>query len=423
MPHLFFEVIAVKVMKVRHIFKRGSGAGAFFLSILIWGVGVGCFAAAMNNFLSEIHHMNSVDRGWLEFFRELPGLMLVFMLALLHKVSDWKIMRLGTLVSLVGAALLLLPSDKVFVTAVIMVWSTGEHLVMPVRSTIAMQVAREAHAGQSLGFLTGIMNFGSVAGSLLVAAIFFVGGRYLGFGSRTLFNVVWGFIGVLMLVSFVSTFSPDAPNAPSQRPRLYFHRKFSKFYALELFYGARKQIFMTFAPYVLIREYGVSTAAMAMLLGGCAVVNIFAAPAVGRLCDRWGYRNVMIWDTVVLCFVCLFYGFAGSVFPAKVALAVICLNFLLDAVISTTSMATSIYVRELATGGDELTSTLSTGVSVNHFISIVAAPLGGWVWYRFGIGVLFSFAAVMAVCNSAFAWTLPKPPVGRRRGAKTAGKQ
>lgn len=390
-------------------FRPKSGALAFFISIMVWGVGVGCFMAAMNNFLSEIYHMNSLDRGWLEFFRELPGLALVFILALLHRVSDWKVMRIGTMISMAGAAFLLIPADKIFVTGFIMIYSLGEHLVMPVRSAIAMQVAREGHAGQSLGYLTGVMNFGSVAGSAIVAAVFLVGSHWLGQNSRLLFNLIWIFIFILMAVSVACTFSPNAPNQPSKRPRLYLNRKFNKFYALELFYGARKQIFMTFAPYVLIREYGFSTASMALLLGICATVNIFAAPAVGKLTDRFGYRNIMIWDTVILCGVCLLYGFAGNIFPATIALAVVCVNFLLDAVISTTSLATNIYVREIASNQDELTSTLSTGISINHLIAILSAPLGGWVWQRYGIGVLFSFAAVMAVCNSLFAATLPKP--------------
>ena len=390
-------------------FRPKSGALAFFISILVWGVGVGCFMAALNNYLSEIYHMNSLDRGWLEFFRELPGLALVFILAILHHVSDWKVMRIGTMISMAGAALLLVPADKIFVTGFIMIYSLGEHLVMPVRSAIAMQVAKEGHAGQSLGYLTGVMNFGSVAGSAIVAAVFLVGSHWLGHHSRLLFNLIWIFIFILMAVSVICTFSPNAPNQPSKRPRLYFDRKFSKFYALELFYGARKQIFLTFAPYVLIREYGFSTASMALLLGICATVNIFAAPAVGKLTDRFGYRNIMIWDTVILCGVCLLYGFAGNIFPAAVALAVVCINFLLDAVISTTALATNIYVRETASNQDELTSTLSTGISINHLIAILSAPLGGWVWQRYGIGVLFTFAAVMAVCNSLFAATLPKP--------------
>ncbi|MBO4632779.1 MAG: MFS transporter [Lentisphaeria bacterium] len=396
-------------MNFSQTFRPKSGALAFFTSILIWGIGTGCFAAALNNYLSEIYHMNSLDRGWLEFFRELPGLALVFILALLHRISDWKIMRIGTMISMAGAAFLLIPSDKIFVTGCIMTFSLGEHLVMPVRSVIAMQVSQPGHAGRALGCLTGVMNFGSVAGSAIVAAVFFAGSHWLGYENTLLFNLIWGFIIVLMIISTICTFSKNAPNQPSKRPRLYFNRKFNKFYALELFYGARKQIFLTFAPYVLIREYGFSTAAMALLLGICAAVNIFAAPAVGKLTDRFGYRNIMIWDTVILCGVCLLYGYAGSLFPAAVALAVVCINFLLDAIISTTSLATNIYVREIAASQDELTSTLSTGISINHLIAITAAPLGGWIWQSYGVGILFTFAAVMAVCNSLFAATLPKP--------------
>ena len=396
-------------MKFKEIFEERSGAGTFFFSILVWGVGVGCFAAALNNYLSNVHDMNSVDRGWLEFFREMPGLALVFLLALLHKTSDWKILRIGTLISMIGAALLLIPAGKAAIVGFIMIWSLGEHLVMPIRQGIAMQVARPGSAGQSLGFLTGIMNFGAVTGSLLVAVIFYAGTRCFRLTEHFLFNVLWGLIIFLMLASTASTFTKDAPNHPSKRPRLYFNRKFDKFYALELFYGARKQIFMTFAPYVLIREYGFSTAAMAFLLGVCAFINIFAAPAIGRLTDRWGYRNTMIWDTVILFFVCLLYGFAGDIFPPRTALIVVCLNFILDAVISTTSLATNIYVRELASNQDELTSTLSTGISINHLIAILSAPVGGWIWMKFGIGWLFTFSAVMAVCNTLFAMTLPKP--------------
>lgn len=395
-------------MNFKNIFKENSGAGAFFFSILLWGIGIGCFAAAMNNFLSDIYHMNSVERGWLEFFREMPGLALVFLLALLHKVSDWKILRLGTLISMAGAALLLIPADKIAVVAFIMIWSMGEHLVMPIRQGIAMQVAKPGCAGQSLGFLTGVMNFGSVAGSLIVAALFYIGTVYCGKSEEFLFNILWLLIIILMLASIISTFTGNAPALPSKRPRLYFNRKFNKFYALELFYGARKQVFLTFAPYVLIKEYGFSTASMAFLLGICAFINVFGAPAIGRLTDRWGYRNTMIWDTVILFFVCLLYGFAGKMFPVQIAFWVVAVNFVLDAVISTTSLATNIYVRTLADNQDELTSTLSTGISINHLIAIISAPIGGWIWVRFGIEYLFSFSAAMAICNTLFAMTIPK---------------
>ena len=396
-------------MKPSEIFRPGVAWRVFFLSILVWGVGIGCFAAALNNFLSDIYSMDSVGRGWLEFFREFPGLILVLLFALLHRVSDWRILRIGTAISMAGAALMLVPANQFYVTGFIMIYSLGEHLIMPPRQVIAMQVAQPEHAGQSLGFMTSIMNFGTVAGSLVVALIFFLGTRCTALSQRALFNIVWATVAVLILVSILCTFVVKVPETRARRPKLYFNRKFNKFYALELFYGARKQIFLTFAPYVLIRVYGFSTASMALLLGICAAVNILVAPLVGKLTDKVGYRNIMIWDTVILCFVCLLYGFARNLFPARVACAVVCANFLLDAIISTTALATNIYLREISSSQDELASSLSTGISINHFISIAVGPIGGVVWARCGIGVLFSFAAVMAVCNSLFAYTLPRP--------------
>ena len=130
---------------------------------------------------------------------------------------------------------------------------------------------------------------------------------------------------------------------------------------------------------------------------------------VGRLVDRWGYRNVMIWDTVVLFFVCLLYGYAKDWFPLPVATAVVCANYVLDAVLSNASMATNLYARTLSDSQEELTATLTSGISVNHVVTVFFALAGGLVFDRFGAGVLFAFAALMALANSAFALTVPRP--------------
>ena len=391
------------------LFRPKSGAGAFFTSIAVWGVGVGCFAAALNNYLADIHQVTELQRGIIEFFRELPGFLLVFMLALLHRVSDWRILRLGTACSMIAAAALLIPADKMFITLMIAFFSTGEHLVMPVRQSLAMQVASPGREGVSLGLMTSVMNAGTILGSLLVAAIFWFGVSFFDVTDhRLLVKAVWILIAVLMAASVFSTYTKNAPNRPTNRPRLYFRKKFSKFYVLELFYGARKQIFLTFAPYVLIVVYGLTTPQVAVLMGVSAAVNMFGSPAVGRLADRFGYRKVMIWDTLILFWVCLAYGFADDLFPARIAVAVVCVNYLLDGLISTASLATNIYMRKIAADPSELTSTLSTGISINHLISILVAPTGGLIWAKFGVGWLFVFAAFMALINSAFAWTLPK---------------
>ncbi len=396
----------------QNIFRQNAGARQFFGSILMWGIGFGCFQAVMNNYLADVVGLTPFQRGILEFFREMPGLLLVFIIAMMHRFSEWKIMKTGTMISLLGILGLMAAASPslALATALIVLWSAGEHILMPVRSTIAMNLATEGNVGRSLGFVTGATNAGNVFGSILAAVIFFAGLNIFHAESKTaLYHIVWGVIAVLLTGSLFCIFRFKSNDSMAKRPRLYFHRKYSKFYALELFYGARKQIFLTFAPYVLIRVYGMDTACIAVLMGICALSNIFCAPLIGKLTDKFGYKNIMIYDTVILFFVCLVYGYADRLFSMNIAAVIVCINFLADAIISTTSMATSMYVREISASGEETTASLTTGISINHLISIFAALAGGWIWEQFGFGVLFSFAAVMALCNSAFAMTLPKP--------------
>ena len=395
--------------KLESAFPPGKSAGASFLSVALWGVAFGCFQAVMNNYLTDIHNFTELERGWLEFFREMPGLLLVFMLALLHKAGNWKVMKIGALIACLGVAALMIPANKIWVILFIMIWSTGEHLMMPVRQALTMEIAAPGKGGVALGLVTGTMNVGTVAGSLIVAGIFFAAVNLLGVANKLLvYDAVWLVITLLAAASLAAMLIPKNPESPARRPRLYFNWKYKIFYALELFYGARKQIFLTFAPFVLIKVYDFDTALMAALFAVGAGINIFAAPLVGKLTDRIGYRNVMIYDTVILFFVCLLYGYAGDIFPRHIAVWVVGANFLLDSIISTTALATNLYVKEISDNKDELTSTLSTGISINHLISIIAAPVGGWIWLRFGVGTLFGVAAVMALLNSLCAFFVPR---------------
>jgi MFS family permease len=148
---------------------------------------------------------------------------------------------------------------------------------------------------------------------------------------------------------------------------------------------------------------------MAVLFAAAAAINIVAAPLMGKITDKIGYRNVMIYDTVILFFVCLLYGYAGTWFPREIAVWVAGINFLLDAVISTASLATNLYVKDISDNRDELTSTLSTGISMNHAVTLIAGPLGGWIWIKFGVGALFGVAAAMAVLNSLCALLVRVP--------------
>jgi hypothetical protein len=87
---------------------------------------------------------------------------------------------------------------------------------------------------------------------------------------------------------------------------------------------------------------------------------------------------------------------------------VVYVNYILDSIISLASMASSVYVQDIASNQDEITVTLSTGISVNHVISILIALLGGWIWKVTGIEALFSIFAVLGLINTLYAATIKK---------------
>ena len=76
------------------------------------------------------------------------------------------------------------------------------------------------------------------------------------------------------------------------------------------------------------------------------------------------------------------------------------------------------YAKDVAANRDELTASLSSGISINHMVSICVAPLGGWVWMNYGVAFLFTFAALMAAANSLFALTIPDPRRSKRAAQK-----
>jgi hypothetical protein len=92
-----------------------------------------------------------------------------------------------------------------------------------------------------------------------------------------------------------------------------------------------------------------------------------------------------------------------------IAFYVVMVNFVLDSIISLASMASNVYVMDLSDNREELTATLTTGISVNHFISVLIALLGGFIWKVVGIEVLFTISAILGVVNSIFAATITKP--------------
>lgn len=397
--------------QLESVFRRESKYRPFFLSVMTFSLAYGLYKGVIDNYLAEIVGMSGFDKGVSEFFRELPGLLLVFILAVLYTFSAEKIYKLGALFMLAGmASQAVVPPSRVLVILCIFVYSLGDHMQLGMRNTLSLQYAQEGRGGEALGLQNAAQQIGTLAGFLIIIGTF-----ALVKASSGLYRVVFAVSAGIICLGFLSSLRITGDSATdANKRRFYFRKKYAKYYMLEVFYGARKQVFFTFGPYVLVLFYGANAMVISTLFAVSAVCGFFASPLVGKIIDRLGYKVVMVADTLILVIVCFFYGFAHHIFPMNVAFVVCCLNYILDSIISLASMASNVYVQDISDSPDEVRATISTGVSVNHLITIFIALFGGWIWKALGIETLFILSALLGLCNSAYAATI-KTGKGDRR--------
>lgn len=389
---------------------------SFLLCMLIFGISVGLYTGGLNNYLYEILSITRLERGIVEFPRELPGLLLFVIIAFLARFSELKVMYFAFIVSLVGMLGLVAFGDmRISGIVAIVLFSTGEHMMMPVQQSVAMHMARKGQEGLAMGGVGSLGHIGQMCGQYLIPIVFFALGTLLPditpFGR---FRAIFGIGAIILLAAIFFASRIHETHHHIERKKLYFRRKFLKYYILEMFFGARKQVFVTFAPYVLILNYGAKTEYIAFLYGIWSFSNIFLSPLMGKLLDKVGYKLIIIADTFILTLLCVLYGFSHHVFPHQTAFVVVSIVFVLDAILFILGMARAMYVKSIAVSKEEVTGTLSSGISINHLVSIVIAMLGGVLWEQLGIEMLFSIAALFGLGSLVFSVFLPRPQLARK---------
>ena len=396
-------------INLNNIFKEGTRYKALFLSLLLCAIGSGLHKGILDNYVAEMAQMNELDRGIMEFFREVPGLLLVLILAVFYKSPAEKMYKLSMVFMAAGMVMQsLIDPVKALVILAIFIYSTGEHIQIGMRNTLTLEYSHEGHGGVALGWQNSMMQIGNLIGYIAVIGAFaWVASHPSIVGQASqLFQPIFMVAAFISLIAMFVSFQLKGNSKAKNANRFYFRKKFTKYYMLEMFYGARKQVFFTFGPYLLILFYKADAGVISLLFSISAIACFVLSPWVGRLIDRIGYKTVMIADTLLLVIVCFFYGFAHHLFSMEVAFIVCCINYILDSVISLASMASNVYVQDISDNQEEMRATISTGISVNHLITIFIALLGGWVWNVLGIETLFIVSAVLGLCNSAYAATI-----------------
>jgi predicted MFS family arabinose efflux permease len=363
------------------------------------------------NFLVDEIGINAGQQGLLEAARETCGITALFILAALAGLAEPLVAAGMLLLVAAGLSAYAFAHEYWIVVCLSLVWSQGLHIWMPLPNSMTLALAEPGRAGHRLG---QIARAGSVGVAIGLSVAFLM--TYNNVSLRSILLALGGddpgdapwlnsTLRPLYLLAGVAGVGGALACLGIYRrlktpgPRLVFRRKYGLYYLLCFLEGWRKQIFICFAFFLLVKVHH-TTVQQILILGGITqVIGSVASPRVGKLIDRIGERRVLIfyYSTIILVF--LGYAWIPNVW-------VLYSLFILDSVLFMSAMALTTYVNRIAPK-NEHTQTLSMGIAMNHVAAVAMPALGGLVWMYTDYPWTFMVGAAAAVLSLVVTFRIP----------------
>lgn len=352
-------------------------ASAFFMQ-----AGMAIYGATFNNFLVNDLHINAQQLGGIESLREVPGFLTVVWAAMTVRFRVSRVASAALLLMGLGMAAISGANGFWYLVFSGMLWSVGFHLFNPLNSGLVLAAAEPSRRGQALGWIRSVGAAGSLGGMALVFLI------VSQLGLRYSFVPAGGAVAIGAVALL---FMRDHESEP--RIRIVFRWRYWIYYALTLLDGSRRQIFSTFAVFLLIKVYNLGVYPITALLIFNSIVSMVITPFVGRLIDRYSERPMLI-----LNYACLIFLFAGYALIHNVlALGVL---YCVDNAFFAFGLGISSYLGRIAPRQD-VTPTLAMGSTCNHVAAVSVPLVGGILWTTVGYQVTF-FAGAATCLLSVF---------------------
>ncbi len=349
-------------------------------------VGLQAWRTLFNNFAVEAAHLEGSHIGMIQSVREIPGfltLLVVFVLMVMreHRLSALSIVTLGVGVAITG----FFPSySGLLLTTVLM--SFGFHYYETTNQSLTLQYFDEKRSPWVFGKLRSLGAASNVATGLFILAV-------AGFLSyRQMYLLIGGAVAAAGLWAF--TRDPTDRNALPQKKKMVFKRKYWLFYFLTFMAGARRQIFVAFAVFLLVVKFHYSVTEVTILFVINNVVTYFLSPQIGKAIIRFGERKVLSLEYSSLVLIFLAY----AVVDSKLLVAVL---YVLDQIFFNFAMAIRTYFQKVGDPRD-IAPSMAVGFTINHIAAVAFPAIGGFLWmvdYRipFVGGAVISLISLLAV--------------------------
>ncbi|MEM9144566.1 MAG: MFS transporter [Pseudomonadota bacterium] len=355
--------------------------------------------ALLNNFVVEYASFDGLDIGVLHVAREIPGFLAFLVIYLLFVIHEQRLALLSLALLGIGTAIVAdFPSFWGLIATTVLS-SIGFHYYETVNQSLQLQWLSKDRAPRAIGNMVAM---GS-AGSLLAFAGIMAASELMGWGYQTMFMMGGGACTLIALVAWIAFPMFKAPVA--QHRKMILRPRYWLYYALVFIGGARRQIFIVFAPFMMVERFGMEVHEVTGLMLANYLATILFAPLAGRLIERYGERFALIFEYVGLFVVFALY--AGIYFfhwGVWLAIALYVADHLLFAL----AIAQKTYFQKIADPADQA-PTAAVAFTINHIAAVtLPAPLG-LLWLAAPEAV-YALAAALALCSLTLSFLVPRYP-------------
>ncbi len=354
------------------------------------------WVSLLNNFVIEIASFNGEQIGILQSLREIPGFLAFTVVLVILIVSQQRLAYISMIFLGLGTALTgIFPSALgLYITTIIM--SIGFHYLETLNQSLSLQWLTKSEAPIVLGKITAAK---SIAGLVVFALIYIMMKFYsleykyvyIFFGGITLLS------GILAWIAFAH-FKDDVV----QDKNIRLKKQYWLYYLLTFLAGARRQIFIVFAGFLLVEKFGVDIHNMVALLLVNSVSNIYLAPKIGKFITIFGERLTLRLEYIGLLFVFTSYAFVENLYFAYFL-------FVIDNLLFSMAIALKTYFQKIADPKD-IASASAVSFTINHVAAVFLPVLLGMVWL-YSHTLVFMVGSLIAFSSFALAFLIPKNPM------------
>lgn len=365
------------------------------MMMFVMSFGFATWQVLLNNFVVERANFTGAEIGILQSVREVPGFLAFTAVFILIFFREQYFALLSLMTLAVGIAMTgFFPNAAgLYVTTVVM--SVGFHYFETINKSLTLQWLHKEKTAHFLGRALSIKAIASLSAYGLIWIMM----------SQLSIDYVWVYllVGSLAVVAVVyMSVSFAAFNQPSiQHKRLIFRRRYWLFYALTFLSGARRQVFVVFAAFMMVEKFHYSVGEISLLFTLNYVFNIFFAPKIGRLINKIGERNALLIEYTGLVVIFVSYAFVTNEYVAAGL-------YVLDHMFFAFAIATSTYFQKIADPKD-IASTASVSFTINHIAAVFIPALLGIVWLSSPSSV-FLIGAGIASVSLILSLNIPREP-------------